>query len=47
MNKKFKHPLSTSSWDNEEIIALRNVISNGQFTMGKEVKNLKKFCKFF
>lgn len=48
MNKKFKHPLSTSSWDNEEIIALRNVISNGQFTMGKEVKKFEKnFANFF
>lgn len=40
--------LAFSSWGDEEINALQRVISSGQFTMGKEVKELElEFSKYF
>lgn len=36
------YPLATTTWGNEENIALQRVISSGNFTMGKEVENFEK-----
>jgi len=42
-----KHPLATSTWDDNEIRAMHDVISEGNFTMGKRVKLFeKKFAEF-
>jgi len=35
--QKFKYPLATSSWGDEEIGAMQSVISSGNFTMGEKV----------
>ena len=35
--QKFKYPLATSSWVDEEISAMQSVISSGNFTMGEKV----------
>lgn len=35
--QKFKYPLATSSWGDEEIGAMKSVISSGNFTMGEKV----------
>jgi len=35
--QKFKYPLATSSWGDEEISAMQSVISSGNFTMGEKV----------
>ena len=43
----FKHPLSNSSWEKNEIIALKKVISSKKFTMGNKVKKFEKnFAKY-
>lgn len=34
---KFKFPLATSSWDSEELDAMKRVIDSGRFTMGEHV----------
>lgn len=36
------YPLATSTWNEEEHLALQRVISSGNFTMGKEVENFEK-----
>jgi len=43
-----KFPLATSTWDEEEIEAMRLVIASGNFTMGENVKEFEmEFCKYF
>ena len=44
---KFNYPLASSTWDKEEIKAIKKVVENGNFTMGKEVKKYEKlFAKY-
>ena len=40
--KRYKFPLSTSTWDDEEYKAIDRVIKSGIFTMGKEVEKFEK-----
>ena len=43
----FKYPLATTTWDQKEIDAMQNVITSGDFTMGKYVKSFEKnFSKY-
>ena len=43
----FKYPLSNTSWKQNEINALKKVISKNKFTMGNKVKRFeKKFAKY-
>lgn len=40
-------PLATTTWDNEEIKAINEIIKNGQFTMSKHVKEFEsKYADF-
>ena len=44
---KYKYPLSNTSWKENEINALRKVISSNKFTMGKKVQRFEKiFAKY-
>jgi CDP-6-deoxy-D-xylo-4-hexulose-3-dehydrase len=44
----FKYPLAISSWGNEEIKAMQDVISRGFFTMGGHVKEFEEnFAAYF
>jgi CDP-4-dehydro-6-deoxyglucose reductase, E1 len=36
-----KYPLASSTWDEKEIEAIQNVINNGMFTMGENVKSFE------
>ena len=50
MSSKFigHYPLASTTWDNDEILAIDRVVKSQMFTMGKEVENFeKKFAKFF
>ena len=38
---KYKFPLATSSWDENEINALYRVIESDRYSMGSEVSNLR------
>jgi len=41
-------PLASSTWDDEELEAMQNVISSGNFTMGRLVSEFEEaFAKFF
>jgi CDP-6-deoxy-D-xylo-4-hexulose-3-dehydrase len=41
------YPLATSSWDQDEIEAMQNVIKSGMFTMGRQVAEYeKKFAEY-
>ena len=42
---KYKYPLSNTSWKENEISALRKVISSNKFTMGKKFRDLKKYLQ--
>jgi len=43
----FKFPLATATWDQKEIDAMQNVITSGEFTMGKKVSLFEKnFSKY-
>ena len=43
----FKYPLATTTWDQKEIDAMQNVITSGEFTMGKKVSLFEKnFSKY-
>ena len=45
--QKFKYPLATSSWGDEEIGAMQSVISSGNFTMGEKVAEFETdFSKY-
>jgi CDP-6-deoxy-D-xylo-4-hexulose-3-dehydrase len=45
---EFKYPLATSSWDNQEITAMHEVIESMQFTMGARVaKYESQFARLF
>ena len=45
--QKFKYPLATSSWGDEEISAMQSVISSGNFTMGEKVAEFETdFSKY-
>jgi CDP-4-dehydro-6-deoxyglucose reductase, E1 len=44
----YKYPLSTSTWNHEEIEAIENVIQSNRFTMGQKVEDFEnEFAKFF
>jgi CDP-6-deoxy-D-xylo-4-hexulose-3-dehydrase len=44
---KYKYPLATTSWGDEEIQALNNVIDSGIFTMGPKVQEFENaFAKY-
>ena len=46
-NKKIIYPLTASSWNNKEIIALHRLIDGSNFSMGLNVKKFEKnFAKF-
>ena len=36
------YPLTSDTWNHNEIKAINKVIKSKQFTMGKEVKNFEK-----
>ena len=38
---KYKYPLSTSTWGNEELEAIERVTKSGKFTMGDEVRKFE------
>ena len=44
---KFRYPLATSSWDQNEIDALYRVIASDHYSMGKEVFNFEKEFALF
>lgn len=45
---KIKYPLATTSWDQNEINAIQNVIKSGIFTMGRFVKEFEEdFAAYF
>ena len=47
MNKK-KYKLASSTWDIKEFNAIQKVLESGQFTMGRNVKNIENnFSKYF
>ena len=42
------YPLASTTWDSSEITAINNVISSGNYSMGKYVKLFEeKFSKVF
>ncbi|HBS86794.1 MAG: pyridoxamine 5-phosphate oxidase [Bacteroidetes bacterium GWF2_38_335] len=42
------YPLASTTWDNKELNAIKEVVDSGQFTMGKNVKIFEKeFASFF
>ena len=44
---KYKYPLSTSTWGNEELKAIERVTKSGKFSMGEEVQQFEKmFSKY-
>lgn len=44
----FRHPLATSSWDENEIDAIYRVVASERFSMGDEVASFEhKFAEFF
>lgn len=46
--EKFKYPLASSSWDENEYAALNKVIETGMFSMGAHVKTFEKdFAEHF
>ena len=46
-NKKIIYPLTASSWNNKEIIALHRLIDGSNFSMGLNAKNLRKILQNF
>ena len=45
---KYRFPLATSSWDQNEINALQRVISSNHYSMGNEVSTFEKhFSSYF
>ncbi|MGE7752395.1 DegT/DnrJ/EryC1/StrS family aminotransferase [Lysinibacillus fusiformis] len=43
-----KYPLATETWDEEELEAMKRVISSNRFSMGPEVENFEKgFANYF
>ena len=44
-NKKIIYPLTASSWNNKEIIALHRLIDGSNFSMGLNVKKFEKNFK--
>ncbi len=48
LNMKTKYPLATSTWDQDEIEAMLDVIASGNYTMGKYVQKYEeKFAAYF
>ena len=48
MTTNITYPLATSSWDNEEVEAINEVIESGRYTMGKRVEQFEnEFAEYF
>ena len=48
MTTNITYPLATSSWDNEEVEAINEVIASGRYTMGKRVEQFEnEFAEYF
>ena len=43
-----KYPLTFSTWDKKENLAIKSVVKSGYFSMGKKVEEFeRKFAKYF